>query len=188
MDKTALRKKYGDLRKDFIGDRRAEAETKVASFVLDLPIFKKAQAVMFFVSYQSEIDTIRLIKSALALGKRVFVPFCMPNSDDMIACEIDDFDELVIGKHGILAPSFPEENQADLTELEVIFVPALAFDESGYRLGYGCGYYDKFLEYVPNETVTVGLGFSFQVAKHLPFEAHDKKLSMLITEKTIMSF
>jgi len=183
-----LRKKYGQMRREFTGEERKKAEKEVASRVLNLSAFKEAQAVMFFVSYQSEIDTIELIKSALALGKRVFVPFCLPDTDDMVACEIHHFHELTYGKHGILAPAFSEKIMANSTELDMVFVPALAFDRWGYRLGYGRGYYDKFLEHAPNKIVTIGLGFSFQVTDHLPIEAHDKKLSMIITEKDSLHF
>lgn len=188
MEKRELRKKYKKLRQDFNGEDRKRAEEQVTSNTLKLPLFKRAKSVMFFVSFQSEIDTILLIKEALALKKRVFVPYCQPDSNIMYACEIHGLDELSVGEHGILEPQFSEKDKKNSKILDVIFVPALVFDEIGYRLGYGCGYYDKFLEQVPKNTTTIGLGFAFQVVERLPIEAHDKKLSMLVTENTIMDF
>ena len=90
-------------------------------------------------------------------------------------------DELIENKYGILQP----KEDANETEPEIIIVPLVGFSFEGYRLGYGGGYYDRFIEEKNREgkIITVGFGYTFQETKNLPIESHDQKLNWILTEK-----
>ena len=188
MDKNQLRKKYKQYRNELGNERRQGFSQDILDRIEKLPAFVEAETVMVFVSFQSEVDTIDLIRLSLGMHKRVFVPYCFKNSFEMAPCELKSLDELKEGKYGILVPPYAPEKTILKENLDLIFVPALVFDRRGYRLGYGGGYYDRFFENLPESVLTVGLGFACQLIDKLPIEKHDRKLSMLITELDTLEF
>lgn len=187
MNKTDCRKYYIALRKKQTENERKKATSKIMAHILTMDEYQKAERVMCFVSFQSEVDTFGLLSQMLYDGKKVAVPYCYANTDEMCACSIESLEDLVEGKHGILAPKWPEKVM-DPSQLDLIFVPGLAFDEKGYRLGYGRGYYDRFLQKKAEKTDAIGLGFACQFEKSIPHEEHDERLDMFICEEGIWRF
>ena len=159
----------------------------VGSHLLELPEFQRARTVMLFVSFGSEIDTLPIIEQALRNGKRVAAPRVDRLTRALIPCLItDQANDLAPGAYGIREPQghcLP----VPIDEIDVVIVPAVVWGEDGYRVGYGGGYYDRFLARVPH-AVWIGLGFEMQVESDVPHESTDLKVDMLVTESQIRRF
>jgi len=164
--------------------RRSQA---AAERFLALPEFVQARVVMLFVSFGSEIETRPIITAALAAGKRVVAPRADPQRRALTPCEVRDLDrDLAPGAHGIEEPR-RHCPAVDLAEIDVVAVPAVAWSEDGYRLGYGGGYYDRFLPKV-GRALAVGLGLELQVVPELPQGPHDQPVEVLVTEEHVRRF
>lgn len=151
-----------------------------------MPQVVQAQAVFLFVSHGSEVQTHPLIDALLAMGKRVAVPLILPRKDDpdrrMLAVPIASMDDLVPGVMGILSP--PRPNTESSFTPDLVLAPGVAFARASpgrvVRLGYGGGYYDRYLARHPG-VATVGLAFEEQLVAALPETPHDVPLQSLVT-------
>ncbi|MDR2531369.1 MAG: 5-formyltetrahydrofolate cyclo-ligase [Oscillospiraceae bacterium] len=175
-----------ELRRNLLQNRRPDPQKDrlVLENLLSLNEFKKADLVLTYISAESEIDTREFINKCFELGKRVAVPKIAVHK--MMFYEIINLDNTIKGKFGIPEPLIIHEaDSAHLNEQinnnnTFCVVPALACDKRGYRLGYGGGYYDRFLaEYI---------GYSaalcyFDNIIGIPVEAHDCAVDMIITER-----
>jgi 5-formyltetrahydrofolate cyclo-ligase len=179
----ALLEQRDALSADEIATRSAAAGERLFS----LPEIGAAQVIMFFVSFGSEIDTLPMLSRALAAGKRVAAPRVMRSARKLMPHEVRDLpSDLEPGAYGILEPK-PDRPPVPLDELEVVIVPAVAWDNEGYRVGYGGGYYDRFLPQVPR-ALRIGLGFELQVRSDLPRGPEDLPVDILITEAAVRRF
>ena len=158
-----------------------EKSKKIEENIMKLEQYTKAKSVMYFVSFGSEVHTHDIIKNALG-KKTIIVPKVANN--EIEPSVIIDFDNLVpSGKFRILEPM--DTMHIANKGIELIFVAGLAFDKEGYRIGYGVGYYDRFLKKVP-KALKIGLAFDFQVMDRLPREQHDVPVDMIVTDKEII--
>jgi 5-formyltetrahydrofolate cyclo-ligase len=152
-----------------------------------LPEFAGARTVMFFVSFGSEVDTVPMIERAISQGKRVVAPRADPESRSLAACEIGDPGrDTAPGAHGIREPK-SQCPAVDPESIDVVVVPAVVWGEDGYRLGYGGGYYDRFLRRA-TRAVRVGLGMEMQVVGEVPHCGHDLPVDVLVTEAGVRRF
>ena len=120
------------------------------------------------------------------MGKRIFIPRTNIEEKTMEAVEIQSLDNLVKDKYGILEPS--EDIEAvEKVELDLIILPGVVFDVNGGRIGYGGGYYDKYLQNLDESIPKVALCYDFQVINKVPMEEHDIKADCIITEKRIIT-
>lgn len=151
--------------------------------LLGMRAFQSAGAVCFYVALPTEVDTHPMIEASLKLGKKVLVPLVDLENKELKLKEIRDFrKDLAPGALGILEPG-PHTRSCAPSEPECYLVPALAFDEKGYRLGRGGGFYDRLLSSLTPETATIGLAFSFQVLPAVPLEPHDRAVQTILTEE-----
>lgn len=135
-----------------------------------------------YISYKSEVDTSGIIKRLLKKGTAISVPYLNSEASDTFECVIfESFDTLVEGPYGIKQPKSPR--RSDISSLEYVLVPLAAFDGFGNRLGYGKGYYDRFLAQLPDTTTKIGLAYSSQEVDEIPSEIHDVPLDLIITEQ-----
>jgi len=142
---------------------------------------------MFFVSFGSEMETLPMIEQALAQGKRVAAPRADPERRALIPCEIrDPQQDLAPGAHNIQEPK-PHCPAVDLEAIDVVAVPAAVWAEDGHRLGYGGGYYDRFLARLPG-AVRVGLGLEVQVVPEVPHGPDDLPVDVLVTDTEVRRF
>lgn len=158
----------------------------VATF-MDLPEYAAAETVMFYVDVRSEVRTRHDLAGALESGKKIVVPYCVDGELELFLLE--SMDELEIGMYKILEPkeelrSVPEK-KVDVSELDLIMVPGVAFDTRGGRTGHGFGYYDKLLENAKAETPLVALSFECQMFPEIPMQDHDIFMDKVITEKEV---
>lgn len=179
-EKTALRKRYLEIREN--KTNRFDADVKIASAVFNSEFYKKCDTLLCFVGTGSEISTMAILEKALADGKRVAVPKCKDKVGNMSFHYIEDISQLRGGMYGIPEP--PESNESFTSvPFSLCLLPGLCYDKHGNRLGYGKGYYDRFL--ADFNGVAAGLCYEECLCESLPQEATDKKVNYIITDERI---
>lgn len=187
-EKKTIRDRVLRLRGKFFSSGQAdEASKKIIETLKKHPSYQTAQSIMCFVSFGTEVHTHEFLKEALAEGKRVFVPYIKSKAEGMNACEIKDFSELELGYFNILTPK-EEFRRITSEEPDLVIVPAVAYDLQGYRVGYGGGFYDRYLGQLRDSTSRIGIGFSEQVVDKVPVESFDQPIDILITPEKIYTF
>lgn len=154
-----------------------ESNNGIFSMIKNLAEFQKANVIFSYLSIEREPDTHRIIEYALSLGKTVLLP--VVKGKDMYAARIETLDSLVQGEFGIPCPPADAE-EYDIMRADMIMVPAVAFDKSGFRLGRGGGYYDRLL--AVSNVVSVGLAREKLMLDHVVIENHDIPVKILVTE------
>lgn len=175
--KTELRQEWKEVRRAI--PERPEKNRRIRENFLTCSALKQAKSVFLYLSFGDEVETIPILEELFARGIRVLVPRCHRSAKRMDAVEITAFSQVNPGTYGILEPD-PHLPAVSPAEIDVAVVPALAFDQDGFRLGYGGGYYDRFLAEFSG--VSVGLAFSDCVTERLPREPFDKPVDTIITE------
>ncbi len=171
MNKNELRKIYKYIRNN-IKDRNIQNEI-IFNKVISLEKVKKVDTILIYVSFNNEVDTLNIIKYFLG-KKKVAVP--KVNGNEMNFYYIDSFNDLSKGSFNILEPI--TTNKVTNFDNSICIVPGLCFDKENYRLGYGKGYYDKFLS---NKNIyTIGLSYKETIIKKLPIDKYDIKLDKVI--------
>ena len=170
------------FKRDSIGEAEREAASLAIERILtSSDIWLNAQSVFIYYSIGSEVATQRIIDAALKCGKAVYLPRCSKNGE-MHAIRIASLDDLRPGMYSIPEPIGTDELQGapDLT-----IVPGLAFDSYGGRMGYGGGYYDRFLANA--NTTAAALAYTCQVIERVPTGAHDAPVNYIITPAGIIA-
>jgi len=170
------------------GSARTTMSRQILEKLVTLPIFKKN---LFFIycSYQSEVETLMLLRRCLDEGKSVCVPLAVPPQSELLAVTITDPSaDLLPGYKGIPEPipSLVERQRVCPQSIDIAIIPGAVFDRSGHRLGYGGGYYDRFLAHKAPQACRVGLAFSHQLVDRIPVLSHDIPLDMLVTENEVL--
>ena len=162
-------------------DRKAKSR-RLEEKLFNLPVFSRALRVAFFASIEGAADTHPMIERALRDGKKVALPRVDKDRHELVFYAVKDLlKDTAPGVLGILEPraGLPVVQPASL---DCVVVPGLAFDRAGARFGRGAGFYDRFLSRLSPGTAKIGIGFSFQMIKHVPCEAHDEKLDLVLTD------
>jgi len=130
-----------------------------------------------------EVALSKAIGKSFVEGKKVYLPKTWLKERRLTFHRVYSFSDLVPGPFGLLEPN-PKNEETDLGSLDVMFVPGLAFDVKGYRLGYGGGFYDRMLR--ETSALKVGVCYSFQLVESLPVEPHDVPVDLILTEDGII--
>jgi 5-formyltetrahydrofolate cyclo-ligase len=166
-------------------DKDAVSKTIVAKF-LALPEYAAAKSVLFYVDAGSEVRTRHNLADAIAGGKKVIVPYCIVETNELELFHLEDVAELVEGAYRILEPKAELRDKSGKKvspgELDLVMVPGTGFDERGARMGQGKGYYDRLLSGVRPDAKLVGIAFDCQVFPEIPVAAHDVYMDAVLTE------
>ena len=234
QQKRIIRKQVLAVRDSISAGDRKQYNTAIRECMLTQSVYEKAQVILAYASYRSEVDTTALIEQALADGKYVFAP--KVSGDDMEFWRITAMEDLKEGYRGIPEPAesvsfpawfarqcIPEAVCGDIHETEnsaggesmsgcgrgicrvMMWMPGAVFDQARHRIGYGGGYYDRYLQRLvcmrekehggSADTgrkqpvmllTTAALAYSCQVLAQIPYESHDMIPDMLITEKGVL--
>jgi 5-formyltetrahydrofolate cyclo-ligase len=138
----------------------------------------EANVLMFYAPFKGEVDLLSLAKWCLKLGKRVVFPRVL--GKEIVPLEVFSLKELSPGHCSILEP--PYEPSRVVREVDIVFVPGIAFDRNCFRIGYGGGFYDRFLARWQIEA-KIGICFDFQVVERIPVDSHDIPVDLVVTEK-----
>ena len=184
-----LKRAKRTLRRAVIARRDAVPETERAAWSLAIaervdghPETRRARSAMLFWSFGSEVDTAPLIERVVAEGKAVALPRIEGSDIEPVA---------FVPGHPTTETSFgamePAEGRVlDPSELDVIVVPGVAFDRAGNRLGFGAGYYDRFLPRTRADVAAVAIGFALQVVPEVPAGRTDRRVDAIVTEAEVI--
>lgn len=181
--KRELRAYFKQKRKNMLSKK--EKDLLILNNIKASDIYNKITDAFVYVSSEIEVDTRSLIEVMLSDGIRVAVPVSHPRDCSMSFYYINSLGELKEGIYGILEPDENEAKKANFNEKTVCFVPALSFDKKGFRLGFGKGYYDRFLSSFSG--VTVGLCYEECISEKLIHDKFDQAVQSVITEKGFLN-
>ncbi len=184
--KIDLRKKYRSIRENMPADVKKAMDKKILNNFIFLSKYKESKMVFTYVSKDIEVDTFGIMQKCWEDGKTVAVPRCDTKNRAMDFYIIKSMNDLQSGTFGVLEPITSQcEKATDFSE-GICIVPGFCFDTEGYRLGYGHGYYDRFLPKIKD--TTVGFCYSNCLRNKLPHGKFDRSVDILITDKYIRQF
>ncbi len=187
-ERQMLRNKILGARDLLSASERHEKSSSAIQNFWSLPEMKHWSTLFIYVNFRSELETLELIYQCLSQGKRVAVPLVDASTVRMIPLLIKDPEkDLVPGYYGIPEPDPQKSLRVAPREIDAAVIPGSVFDIQGGRLGYGGGYYDRFLVNDAPQAKRIGLAFEMQVVEKVPVEPHDQPLDILITEKRIVN-
>jgi 5-formyltetrahydrofolate cyclo-ligase len=186
MSAAEFRKLYAARRDALSPEARAQKSVEIWKRLAALPVFQAASQALFYVSFRSEVETELMRGMARALGMRVAAPRSETHSKDMAFYELEAEEKLESGSFGLLQPAKPCP-LADLSQRSVVLVPGLVFDPGGNRLGWGGGYYDRFLAGKGRALPSIGLAFEAQIAEKVPVQDHDIPVAWIVTEARVLN-
>ena len=168
MDKKELRQQIRQRKRAMTEAEIDAASQRLGELLAEAPLYRQAKTLYGYLPYNQEVRTVPMLQRALAEGKRVAVPKCY--GDEMRFIYLEDLSQVEKGYCGIPEPIADEPVADDPTAL--VLMPGLAFDPQGRRIGYGGGFYDKFLAAEPNHP-TLALCYAFQMVDEIPTEEFD---------------
>ncbi len=179
-DKKKLRELVLNKRNALDSGLKKAWDEKIFKKLINSKLYQDARVIFTFVSFGSEVDTHQIINYALKDEKIICVPKIPSPKQGIAVYRINSFDDLREGYYHILEPvdGCSEVSPADI---DLILMPGLAFDRSGGRVGYGGGYYDRFLAQLTNKVNKIALAYDFQVFAQVPTDEKDVKIDGIIT-------
>lgn len=163
---------------------RHQISQKLHQQLFKTKLWQEAEIIGLYLSFGHEWDTRAIVKKAWENGKKIAIPKTIPTKKEMKFYQIQDFNELEKGHFGIEEPIVEQTTQVPKNDIDLLIVPGLVFSKDGYRVGYGGGYYDRFL--VDFIQPTLSLVWSGQLAEELPTNQFDIAVQYLLTENEIM--
>ena len=190
--KKKLREKHLKRRDSIPPEQKALQETSIEKRLFELDNFKKANSILMYVSFRSEVNTRKFLDDIHKMGKRLILPLVDARHKVLKLYEVKDNSELAPGYMGIPEPDVRENRRVTIKDIDLVVIPGTGFDIQGNRLGYGGGYYDRLLSYESKQLAevehipTVALAFEEQIGEEIPAEPHDIQVDMIITDKRLI--
>ena len=181
FEKKEIRKRMRVLRENMTREDMFSKSSLIFEQLITVPEYKNTEKIFTYVSMNNEVDTIMLIDYSLSMDKRVFVP--KVSGRDMLFYEISDISELSPGYCGIYEPD-TDGKEPDYSKTGFMCMPGVAFDKDYNRIGYGGGFYDRYLS-GENKFYKAALAYEFQFVDHIRTEHVDVKPDMIVTEDNI---
>lgn len=187
--KTAIRSRILEVRNAMTSEMVAEKSSQIIQKVLKTPEYEEAHNILLYADFNHEVMTRELFENAIFQKKRVYFPKCNPEDGTMEFYQVVSIKQLEHGYMGIFEPESDERYRFVYHKEEdsLVIVPGVAFDMNGYRIGYGKGYYDKYLK-DKRQLTCMALSFSSQIVDEIPNDTHDIKMDKVVTEEIIYSF
>lgn len=162
-------------------DERMTISKNLHEVLFQSDLWKKAETIGIYISFDTEWDTKKIIEEAFKSGKIVAVPKTIPETKGMKFYQIQDLSQVQKGHFGIQEPIIEKATYLDKDKIDLLVVPGLIFSEDGYRIGFGGGYYDRFLANFIHSTVS--LVSRKQLREELPINHYDLPVNYLVTEE-----
>ncbi len=179
-----MRSSCKEMRRSMDKAIKANLDRKIQNKLLNLFLVREADVVLTYVSTDIEVKTLDFINALLEQGKTVAVPKCLNDKGDMDFFIIKSLNDLESGFYGVQEPDVQKSEKVAVTEKSVCIVPAFLFDEKGFRLGYGKGYYDRFLSTFQGKTI--GICYDENIRDSLMHGKYDRPVGLIVTEKRIV--
>lgn len=186
LNRPLLRQQIRQQREALCIGAQQKSAVHVAKLVFDLPEYQAAQHIAFYKAHHGELDPILILEYALNAGKTCYFPVLLPNpSRQLNFYRYQPNDEWVKNSYGILEPTQNPKHLIAPEKLECVFTPLIAFDEKGYRIGQGEGYYDYTFRFLnqpprPSHPQLIGLAYAFQKMDMIIPESWDVRLNRII--------
>ena len=163
-----------------------QLSSKITARLLELAKVKEARTISTYLDIGSEVRTRGLVEWAIENGKRIIVPVVDKANQRLTFSEFKAAEELERGAHGIPEPKREFRRPVALEQADVILVPGVAWDQRGFRIGYGAGYYDRSINALRTHVTTVGLAYEFQFVSNVPRSRYDRRVDRIVTESKII--
>ncbi|ADQ15059.1 5-formyltetrahydrofolate cyclo-ligase [Halanaerobium hydrogeniformans] len=187
LTKDKLRKYHLDKRSKITFEKINKWSKKICDKFLSLDELNNVQKIMSYISMRKEVNTYPLLESLIEKGFKVYAPYTIKKEGTLGAAQIDDLDlDLQDGVFGVQEPKRELRNKAVPDDLDIIIVPGAVYTKDGYRIGYGGGYYDKFLAEHGQNALKVAFCYDYFIIDDFPVEDHDIAVDLIITENQII--
>lgn len=187
MDKKEIRKMILNKRDNIEIEERILKDKKIFDSFVKSEYYKSAKVIFSFVSFGSEVNTKNIIVQAIKDHKTVCVPKVISKAEGIKTYRIEGLNELEEGYYHILEPK-THCIEIDKRTIDLIIIPGVSFDRNGGRIGYGGGFYDRFLYDIEGAVLKIALAYELQVLQDIPMLQHDIRIDALITEREINMF
>ncbi|MEE9451181.1 MAG: 5-formyltetrahydrofolate cyclo-ligase, partial [Gammaproteobacteria bacterium] len=189
-DRKTIRQAVRKQRQQLSLPQRQFTASALQAHIVKLPLFQQAKHVALYFSHHNEVDTAPLWQSCCVAGKSCYFPVLIQSPDKhLIFLPHQEGERLQKNRYGILEPTVSHDKAIDIFDLDVIFIPLVAFDVRANRLGMGVGYYDRTLIEVVRQAATepllIGLAYEMQKVKQVPMADWDVPMSAVVTEETV---
>ena len=189
MDKAAVRKMMIRRRNDLTPKEVSDFSRKVEENLFSCEDFLSRNHVLYDLSFGKEVCTDSMILRSLRLHKKVYVPRIIKGGKKMEICQIESLETgLKLNAMGIREPTGSHLKIVPETDIDAVVTPGLAFDGAGGRIGFGGGYFDKLFTELPDNSLRLGIAFSFQLVDSLHQDVWDKKVHKVFTEKDTLNY
>ena len=160
---------------------------QIIDTIMNLPEFINCKNIMLYISFNKEVDTYPLATWCLANGKTVIAPYCIQPTRQIIPYKINNLtSDLTKSTIGVMEPNHNLLDKVNIEDIDLIIVPGVVFDNDCNRIGFGAGYYDRFLLKKLKNTTTIGIAYDYQIIDKVPTDKYDLPLDFIITEKRII--
>lgn len=184
-EKKILRNKILSIRDSLNRNEKEIMDNEIFNKLKNTELYKNARNIFIYISFSNEINTINIIKKALEDKKDVFIPKIYKTNKSMKAIKLNSFDDLKKNSMGILEP-IDDSKYIEKENIDLIVVPGVVFDKDCNRIGYGGGYYDRYLKDIAYKNNKVVLAYDLQVIDKIESEEHDIKVDYIITNSKII--
>ncbi|MFT5873609.1 MAG: 5-formyltetrahydrofolate cyclo-ligase [Clostridium sp.] len=185
--KDNLRKNMLKQRKNMKLENVSAFSNKILETIMELPQFINCKNIMLYLSFNNEVDTYPLVTWCLDNDKTVIAPYCIQSNREIIPYKINNLtNDLTKSTFGVMEPRHDLLKRANIEDIDLIIVPGVVFDLHCNRIGFGAGYYDRFLPKKLKNTPTIGIAYDYQIIDSVPTGVYDVPLDFIITEKRII--
>jgi 5-formyltetrahydrofolate cyclo-ligase len=194
MERQSLRNTIRAQRKQLTSKKQLLASQQLAKNFSKEFLFQQSKHIAFYIAHEGEIDSHFLLQIAIQENKKCYLPILDPNQKNLLCFLHYSFGDILIpNRFKIPEPSFSTTKIIQPCELDLVFLPVVAFDQKGNRLGMGAGFYDKTFEFLlhrkkNHKPKLIGLAYEFQEIENLEPRDWDVKLDGIVTEKKFVSF
>ncbi|MCB2293721.1 5-formyltetrahydrofolate cyclo-ligase [Clostridium algoriphilum] len=181
--KDTLRKNMLQQRKSMNVQDVNTFSAQIISIIMKLPQFENSRNIMLYLSFNKEVDTYPLATWCLTHGKNVIAPYCIQTTKQIIPYKINNItSDLTKSTFGVMEPKHNLLEKINIEDIDLIIVPGVVFDKACNRIGFGAGYYDRFLSKKLKSTPTIGIAYDYQIIDKVPTDEYDIPLDFIITE------
>lgn len=179
--KIRLRAEFSEKRRQISAEDKKQYDERICKKIMSLAGFRYADEILTYSPLKNEVDITEINALALKMGKTLAFPRCIAGTPNMEFYKVSELSQLEKGAYSIMEPKTTCEKWQPSAKKALCIIPAIAFDKKGYRLGYGKGYYDRFL--FGKDFVTLGVAYSrFLVDFALPKGRYDKSVDIIVTD------
>jgi len=185
--KNNLRKNMLITRKNMTIQNSNTSSNTIMNTIMRLPQFINCKNIMIYISFNKEVNTYPLATWCLNNGKTVIAPYCIQSTKQIIPYNISNLtNDLTKSTFGVMEPKHDLLKKATIEDIDLILVPGVVFDKNCNRIGFGAGYYDRFLTMISKSTPTIGIAYDYQIIDKVPTDEYDVPLDLIVTEKRII--